>query len=362
MRRGLYQKRFGGNNFISTAAINIGSTKGRGSSTRRFIYCKQQTNDFTSCLESIINVRNTPQILQLNEFVYSFEFVLQPTIETITPYLPIINDDNSFTNINVSISIIQNTSTAIITLQYLFDEVNPLGDDGLSFNAVSAYYNNTTSNLTIIDFGGIPLSRNTSGNTGQFEGLLNIVWTTITSPPTILLNTKLDKAFYQLASFDSNVNNWNTENVISMISTFSGCTNFNNGGSPLTWNTSFVSNMQYMFYACENFNQPLNTFNTNNVTNMYGMFSGCQNFNQNISFDISNNYWSTALVNTMGYMFFNAYNFNNGQGSGENSQPMNWVVIQIEGDVNNYVLFGENSNLTTSSTTSNNAMFTNWTP
>lgn len=358
MRRGLYQKRFGGNNLISASAINVGSTKGRGSSTRRFIYCKQQTNDFTSCLESIINVARPPPI-PLDEFVYSFVYSDPPTIEIITQYLPIINVDNSFTNLNIIINIDENTSTATITVQYLFNDVNSSGNDGLSFNAVASYYNNTTSDLTIIDFGDIPLSRNTSSNTGQFQELVNISWNT-TSSPTILSNTKLDNTFNGLTSFNSSVSNWNTENVISMTSTFSGCSNFNNGGDPFTWNTSNVTIMQYMFYACKNFNQSISTFNTSNVINMYGMFTSCQNFNQDISYDASNNYWNTSVVTTMGYMFYNATNFNNGYDVGDNTHPMNWIVSQIIGDVNNYTLFGENSNLTTDPNTSNNNMFTSW--
>ena len=38
---GFYQKRFGGNNKIETVSIKLGSTKGRGSSTRMFNYCTQ---------------------------------------------------------------------------------------------------------------------------------------------------------------------------------------------------------------------------------------------------------------------------------------------------------------------------------
>ena len=33
------QKRFGGNNKIAGVSVNLGATKGRGSSTRMFNYC-----------------------------------------------------------------------------------------------------------------------------------------------------------------------------------------------------------------------------------------------------------------------------------------------------------------------------------
>jgi len=38
---GLNQKHFGGNNKIATVSINLGNTKGRGSSTRMFNYCNK---------------------------------------------------------------------------------------------------------------------------------------------------------------------------------------------------------------------------------------------------------------------------------------------------------------------------------
>ena len=37
------QKRFGGNNKIAGVSVNLGATKGRGSSTRMFNYCKQRS-------------------------------------------------------------------------------------------------------------------------------------------------------------------------------------------------------------------------------------------------------------------------------------------------------------------------------
>lgn len=357
MRRGLFQKRFGGNNIISAGAINIGSTKGLGSSTRRFIYCKERTNDFTGCLEQIINIQKAQiQPIQKSQFIYSVIFLIgsPPTKEDILQNLPIINDDNSFTEIEVYLSIISTVAT--ITIEYLFNDVNPTGNDGLSFSVVLPYYN-SYSDLTIIDFGGIPLSRNTFGGTGQFENLLNIMWNT-SSSPTILSNTHFSSTFGSLSNFNSSVSNWNTVNVISMDSTFSGCTNFNNGGVPFTWNTENVTNMEYMFYSCEVFNQPVGTFNTTNVTTMYGMFTACSLFNQDISYDAILNYWNTSSVVDMSYMFYTATNFNNGYAAGDTSHPMNWIVTQTSFPD----FFGELSNLTTYPVpgTSNNNMFGAW--
>ena len=52
---GLNQKRFGGNHKIAAATINLGSTKGRGSSTRMFNYCKKRESNFY-CLHQFIKI------------------------------------------------------------------------------------------------------------------------------------------------------------------------------------------------------------------------------------------------------------------------------------------------------------------
>ena len=55
-----YQKRFGGNNIIGTSAIKIGSTRGKGSSTRMFNYCKQHSKDTSECINQFINIVPSP--------------------------------------------------------------------------------------------------------------------------------------------------------------------------------------------------------------------------------------------------------------------------------------------------------------
>jgi hypothetical protein len=51
---GLYQQRFGGNHKLVGASINLGCTRGKGSSTRMFNYCNKKTNNGT-CLYQFIN-------------------------------------------------------------------------------------------------------------------------------------------------------------------------------------------------------------------------------------------------------------------------------------------------------------------
>jgi hypothetical protein len=54
---GLFQKIFGGNNKIAGVSINLGCTKGRGSSTRMFNYCKKRESNFY-CLNNFITINN----------------------------------------------------------------------------------------------------------------------------------------------------------------------------------------------------------------------------------------------------------------------------------------------------------------
>ena len=51
---GFYVKRLQGDNLLNGGAINIGSTTGAGSATRKFQYCRQRTNNPSFCLEQFI--------------------------------------------------------------------------------------------------------------------------------------------------------------------------------------------------------------------------------------------------------------------------------------------------------------------
>lgn len=53
---GLNQKRFGGNNKIAGVSVNLGSTKGRGSSTRMFNYCNKKES-YSNCINQFITYR-----------------------------------------------------------------------------------------------------------------------------------------------------------------------------------------------------------------------------------------------------------------------------------------------------------------
>jgi hypothetical protein len=53
---GLYAKRHLGNNKVATATIKLGSTKGLGSSTRKYTYCRQRNPNSQACIYQFINV------------------------------------------------------------------------------------------------------------------------------------------------------------------------------------------------------------------------------------------------------------------------------------------------------------------
>jgi surface protein len=142
----------------------------------------------------------------------------------------------------------------------------------------------------------------------------------------------LSVAFLGASSFNQNINNWNTSNVISLYNTFSLATSFNQNltnwdthnvnnmqetffgansfnGNISNWNTSNVVNMGYTFQAASSFNQSINNWDTSEVTNFEGMFQGATSFNQNIS------RWDTHNATTMAYMFDGATSFNQDLGN-----------------------------------------------
>jgi hypothetical protein len=58
---GLYAKRVYGNGKVVGATINLGCTKGRGSATRMYQFCRQHPRDkeYTNCLMPFITVKNS---------------------------------------------------------------------------------------------------------------------------------------------------------------------------------------------------------------------------------------------------------------------------------------------------------------
>jgi hypothetical protein len=54
---GLFQKKFNSTSRVSTAAVNMGCTKGRGSTTRMFNYCNKHSPNPSECINQFINIQ-----------------------------------------------------------------------------------------------------------------------------------------------------------------------------------------------------------------------------------------------------------------------------------------------------------------
>lgn len=54
---GLFQKNFGGIDKVTTGAVRIGCTRGRGSSTRILNYCTKRSPQPWNCIDQIITVQ-----------------------------------------------------------------------------------------------------------------------------------------------------------------------------------------------------------------------------------------------------------------------------------------------------------------
>jgi len=236
-------------------------------------------------------------------FIYTLD-LLSGTVSDISNNIPITSSDNK---IGYSTSIINTAGTNYeIDISYSFID-NNVTNDGLIFGNYYNFYNNII-NLTITQFGSIPFTRIGT----QFQYISNIVFSA-SDIPTILTNTNGSYMFNQSFNFNSNINSWNTTNLIKTDNMFYRCTSFN---QPLNlWNTSNVIDMNYMFFRCNSFNQPLNSWNISNVINTYSMFTRCNSFNQPL------NSWNTSNVINMSGMFERCSSFN---------QPLNsWNTSNV---------------------------------
>jgi surface protein len=108
--------------------------------------------------------------------------------------------------------------------------------------------------------------------------------------------------FKKATLFNKNIEFWDTSSVENMTEMFSEADSFNQDIS--SWNTSNVIYMSYMFYNAIAFNQPINSWNTSNLELTTGMFHGAKSFNNELSD------WDTSKVNSMSGMFRESAQFN----------------------------------------------------
>ena len=83
---GFNQKKFGGNNKIAGVSINLGNTKGRGSSTRMFNYCNQHSANPFECINQFINITPLPLLSPSPLCEYTFSGNGDLTQEKVNSY------------------------------------------------------------------------------------------------------------------------------------------------------------------------------------------------------------------------------------------------------------------------------------
>ena len=130
----------------------------------------------------------------------------------------------------------------------------------------------------------------------------------------------MHQMFQNAKKFNQSIGNWNTSKVTDMSEMFSFAVDFN---QPINnWITSNVTNMSYMFYSARAFNQPIGNWNTSKVTDMSHLFQSAKKFNQPIG------NWNTENVTNMAAMFYDDSAFNQpiGNWNTENVINMNYML------------------------------------
>ena len=147
----------------------------------------------------------------------------------------------------------------------------------------------------------------------QFSNMNNLI-ISASDEPVILPNTRLNYTFY------------NTPSVV-----------VNDANE---WDVSASTTMNSMFRD-SSFNGTITNWKPNNVVDMGYMFYGTKLFNQKISYDPLNGYWDVSAVTNMESIFNTSNAFNNSQGIGGVTEPMNWVLnqnVNLTNDISNSVL------------------------
>ena len=113
--------------------------------------------------------------------------------------------------------------------------------------------------------------------------------------------------FYNCSNIiDIDLSEFNSENVINMLSMFEGCSNLIN--IDLTeFNSKNVKTMSCMFVRCKKLiSIDLSSFDTRNVNNLFCMFQNCQNLT-----NINLSSFNTDNITNMAGMFYNCSNLEN---------------------------------------------------
>jgi len=190
--------------------------------------------------------------------------------------------------------------------------------------------------------------------------------------------TSMRAVFYKTNTFDGDLGTWNTSAVTDMSVMFREATSFNGdiGGwdtSAVTtteemfrfaiafnrdiggWDTSSVTNMKAMFRNADAFDQDIGAWTTSSVTDMSDVFFGAALFNQDLSG------WNTSAATTMRYMFSGTEAFNGDIAGWNTSGVTNMQFMFLDATAFNQDLSGWCVSLITSEPSSFDDGATSWT-
>lgn len=242
---------------------------------------------------ALTNCYTTPSLSGTLEYIIIVNNAVE--IADIILNIPLLNIDSSFL---YNVEVLEYYPSYTIKIRYTLLKQTSLFD-GLSFYnpelpSASPYlwHNLNCSNVSIVSFGGIPLSR--AGY--QFYTLIGLSISASTTP-TILPNTSGLNMFFQCTQFNPIRLNWNMASLISMDRMFYGCMAFN--PQDIQWDTSSVLNMDDTFVNCDAFNPVSFNLNVGRVISMKRTFSGCAIINVDIRS------WNVIHVTDMTEMFYN---------------------------------------------------------
>jgi len=303
-------------------------------------------------------------------FIFSLSIDDASYVNVSASNLPIINNNNSFSKLQIDSS---NNLNDIITYSIGFYHTDLSGSDGLKIYDTS--YQSLES-FKIVNFGDMPLSK-TGEQFREFVGSIDIS----AGEPTILPNTSLYGCFRDSSIENSefgNIGNWNTSKVTNMDSMFKGTYYFNqnistkiivrsDGSKYIAWDTSKVTTMSNILNMGEDYQHGFGNFNNgdypmtntsrkgdspllwdlSSCLNIEYAFRQCRRFNQNVStnyitltddtFSYNFESWNTKNVISFEMVFAYCETFNNGDIFGGVTMPLYWNANSCESF---YYMFG----------------------
>ena len=297
MNSWLNQKRFGGNNKIAGVSVNLGATKGRGSSTRVFNYCKQTSKDPSQCINQFITIKSSGSSGCTN-----IENIALSSIATESP--PGTWTLNSNTTITICQSLtVGDEDTLIITEGLTLTNYGTITNSGGDINNNGG----TITNNGIINNGG-ESTINIDLNGDETVGGIMTNNGTINNDGVIKCSLGVETASNLINNSGYFYNNFRLLiEVYSSFTNLSGGTLNNNDGA-----TCYINNFLY--------NNTGSTFTNSGFLNISaGLFSNSGTFTNSTTIDLngsgsisnSGTFTNSGFLNIESVSFSNSGTFNN---------------------------------------------------